>query len=166
MWGDLGSSWFDNPFTFHWRYSSKRKLHVFGLSYEALTLSCLLVDRMKLSHCHVDWLIIWSSHTVMSTGWSYEALTLSCRLVFHMKLSHCHVDWLIIWSSHTVMSTGLSYEARTLSCRLVYHMKLSHCHVNWFIIWSSHTVMSTGTSVKLHISLSEILTVNILMCSP
>ena len=154
MWCDLGSSWFDNPFTFHWRYSSKRKLHVFGLSYEALTLSCLLVDRMKLSHCHVNWLIIWSSHTVMSTGWSYEALTLSCRLVFHMKLSHCHVDWFIIWSSHTVMSTGLSCEALTLSCRLVYHMKLSHCHVDWNQCTIAH--ISVGNSYRKYPNLVRI----------
>ena len=78
MWGDLGSPRFDNPFTFTF---FQKKLHVFNLSYVALTLSCQLEPVYNCTYLWCKFFNVisveyyWISHNLLNHIQTYFLFT-------------------------------------------------------------------------------------------
>ena len=80
MWGDLGSPRLDNPFTFTF---FQKKLHVFNLSYVALTLSCQLEPVYNCTYLWCKFFNVisveyyWISHNLLNHIQTYFLFTKS-----------------------------------------------------------------------------------------
>ena len=78
MWGDLGSPRLDNPFTFTF---FQKKLHVFNLSYVALTLSCQLEPVYNCTYLWCKFFNVisveyyWISHNLLNHIQTYFLFT-------------------------------------------------------------------------------------------